>query len=71
VNNAFLIGYLKDARTVVCVHDLSGAFLRDVDLPGIGTVGGFTGKRKDKEAFFSFTSFTSPSTVYRYDPVAA
>jgi prolyl oligopeptidase len=71
VNNSFLLGYLKDARTVVRVHDLKGTFLRDVDLPGIGTVGGFYGKRKDKEAFFSFTSFISPSTVYRYDPIAA
>jgi prolyl oligopeptidase len=71
VNNSFLLGYLKDARTVVRVHDLKGIFLRDVDLPGIGTVGGFYGKRKDTEAFFSFTSFISPSTVYRYDPVAA
>jgi prolyl oligopeptidase len=71
VNNSFLLGYLKDARTVVRVHDLKGTFLRDVDLPGIGTVGGFYGKRKDTEAFFSFTSFISPSTVYRYDPVAA
>ncbi len=71
VNNSFLLGYLKDARTVIRVHDLNGAFLRDVDLPGIGTVGGISGKRKDKEAFFTFTSFISPSTVYRYDPVAA
>ncbi len=71
VNNSFLLGYLKDARTEVRVHDLSGTFLRDVDLPGIGTAVGFGGKRKDKETFYAFTSFTSPATVYRYDPVAA
>src|ERR1700733_3422638 len=68
VNNTFLLGYLKDARTEVRVHDLNGAFLHNVDLPGIGTAGGFGGKRKDKETFYSFTSFTSPATVYRYDP---
>src|SRR6202046_4263632 len=68
VNNSFFLGYLKDARTEVRVHDLNGAFLRNVDLPGIGTAGGFGGKRKDKETFYSFTSFTSPATVYRYDP---
>jgi prolyl oligopeptidase len=67
VNNSFLIGYLKDARTEVRVHDLSGTFLRNVDLPGIGTAGGFGGKRKDKETFYAFTSFISPTTVYRYD----
>jgi prolyl oligopeptidase len=71
VNNSFLLGYLKDARTEVRVHDLGGAFLRNVDLPGIGTAAGFSGKRKDKETFYAFTSFISPTTVYRYDPVAA
>jgi prolyl oligopeptidase len=70
VNNSFLLGYLKDARTEVRVHDLSGAFLRNVDLPGIGTAAGFGGKRTDKETFYAYTSFTSPATVYRYDPVA-
>jgi prolyl oligopeptidase len=67
VNNSFLLGYLKDARTEVRVYDLKGTFLRNVDLPGIGTAAGFIGKRKDKETFYSFTSFISPTTVYRYD----
>jgi len=70
VNNSFLVGYLKDAKTEVRVFDLAGAHLRDVDLPGIGTAGGFGGKRNEKETFYSFTSFLSPNTVYRYDPVA-
>ncbi len=70
VNNSFLLGYLKDARTEVRVHDLTGAFLRNVDLPGIGTAAGFSGKRKEKETFYAYTSFISPATVYRYDPVA-
>jgi len=68
VDNLFLIGYLKDAKTEVRVHDLRGKFLRSVDLPGIGTAAGFGGKRKDKETFYSFTSFISPTTIYRYDP---
>jgi prolyl oligopeptidase len=71
VNNQFLLGYLKDARTEVRVHDLRGKFLHAVDLPGIGTASGFGGKRSDKETFYSFTSFTSPTTIYRYDPQAA
>ncbi len=71
VNHSFLIGYLKDARTEVQVHDLSGAFVRNVDLPGIGTAAGFSGKRNEKETFYAFTSFISPTTIYRYDPVAA
>ncbi len=71
VNNQFLLGYLKDARTEVRVHDLKGAFLHNVDLPGIGTASGFGGKRTDKETFYSFTSFVTPTTIYRYDPQAA
>jgi prolyl oligopeptidase len=71
VNNSFLLAYLKDARTEVRVHDLNGAFLRNVDLPGIGTASGFGGKRSDKETFYAFTSFISPTTIYRYDPQAA
>ena len=71
VNNQFLLGYLKDARTEVRVHDLKGTFLHNVDLPGIGTAAGFAGKRSDKETFYSFTSFTSPTTIYRYDPQTA
>jgi prolyl oligopeptidase len=70
VDNSFLLGYLKDARTEVRVYDLKGALLRTVDLPGIGTASGFGGKRKDKETFYAFASFISPSTVYRYDPEA-
>ncbi len=68
VDNLFLLGYLKDAKTEVRVHDLQGKFLRNADLPGIGTAAGFGGKRKDKETFYSFTSFISPTTIYRYDP---
>ena len=41
-----------------------------MDLPGIGTAQGFGGKRKDKETFYAFTSFISPTTIYRYDPAA-
>ena len=59
VAGRFLARYLKDAHSVVRVFDLSGRFLRDVELPGLGTADGFEGKRSDKETFYSFTSFTS------------
>jgi len=70
VHDSFLLGYLKDARSEVRVYDLSGKFLRNVDLPGIGTAAGFGGKRRDTETFYAFTSFTSPTTIYRYDPAS-
>ncbi len=70
VDNRFLLSYLKDARSEVRVYDLKGKFVRSVDLPGIGTAAGFGGKRKDKETFYAFTSFISPTTIYRYEPGA-
>jgi prolyl oligopeptidase len=70
VGNLFLLTYLKDARSEVRVYDLNGKFVRNVDLPGIGTVGGFGGKRKDKETFYAYTSFITPTSIYRYDPAA-
>ena len=68
IDNVFLLGYLKDAQAEVRVYDLKGQFLRNVDLPGIGTASGFNGKRKDKETFYAYTSFISPTTIYRYEP---
>ena len=67
VNDSFVLDYLKDAQTEVRIHDLDGKFVRNVDLPGIGTAEGFSGKRKDKETFYGFTSFIVPTTIYRYD----
>jgi prolyl oligopeptidase len=68
IDNLFLLSYLKDAKSEVRVYDLKGKFVRNVDLPGIGSADGFTGKRKDKETFYAFTSFISPTTIYRYVP---
>ncbi len=66
INNQFVAFYLKDAATQVKIFDLDGQFVREVKLPGIGSAGGFGGKRHDKETFYSFTSFTVPPTIYRY-----
>lgn len=67
VGDRLLAVYLRDAHTAVRVHDKDGAFLRDLELPGIGTAGGFGGERTDDETFFVFTGYTSPGTVYRYE----
>ncbi|MGE3312680.1 MAG: prolyl oligopeptidase family protein [Limisphaerales bacterium] len=67
VGDRFLAHYLKDAQSRVKVFTLDGRHERDVDLPGIGSAGGFGGKRTDTETFYSFTSFTTPGTIYRYD----
>ncbi len=67
VGNVFICSYLQDARTQVKVYDMDGKFVRDVELPGIGTAGGFHGKRTDTETFYTFSSFATPPSVYRYD----
>lgn len=67
VGDRFFAAYLKDAHSQVKVFDMSGKFEREVDFPGLGTVTGFVGKRSDKETFYSFTSFTTPEAIYRYD----
>ena len=67
LNNQFVANYLKDAHSQVRIFSRDGRPIRDLELPGIGSVGGFTGKRKDNETFYSFTSFTTPATIYRHD----
>lgn len=71
VNGLFLCSYLKDARAAVKVYEHAGAepakFRTELELPGIGSAWGFSGKREDKETFFVFTSFTVPGSIYRVD----
>ena len=67
LNNRFVTNYLKDARSQINIYDLDGTLVREVELPGIGSAGGFGGKRYDTETFYTFTSFTTPATIYRYD----
>ncbi len=69
LNNQFVASYLKDAHSQVKLFDLNGTPIRNVEFPGLGSVGGFGGKRHDTETFYSFTSFTTPATIYRYDLV--
>ncbi len=66
VDDMFVASYLKDAYSQVKVFDLAGQFVRQVALPGIGNAWGFEGKRKDRETFYGYTSYTTPGTIYRY-----
>jgi prolyl oligopeptidase len=67
VNDQFIALYLTDAHSEVKLFDRKGTLVRRVVLPGIGSVSGFGGKRGDTETFYAFTSFTVPTTIYRYD----
>lgn len=59
--------YLVDVKTVVKQYDMKGKLEREVELPGIGTAGGFGGKMEEKFDYYTFTSFTFPPTIYRYE----
>jgi len=63
----FFCSYLKDAVSQVLQYDMKGNKVREVALPGVGTAGGFGGKQKDKEVYFNFTSYTYPSTIFKFD----
>lgn len=67
VGNKFIADYLKDAHTEVKVFNLDGAFQRTIELPGLGTATGFGGRRTDAETFYSFSSFATPPSIFRYD----
>ena len=59
--------YLVDAKTQVKQYDMAGTLEREISLPGIGSASGFGAKREDKDFYYSFTSFTYPSTIFKYD----
>src|SRR5207237_10833316 len=67
IGGRLFASYLQDAHSVERVYSLSGNHVGDVALPGLGSAGGFGGRMKDHETFYSYASYTSPPTVYRYD----
>ncbi len=62
--------YLKDVTTRAYVYDLTGRLENEVALPGLGTAGGFGGNEDDREIFYTYTSFDTPPSIYRYDIAA-
>lgn len=59
--------YLVDVKTQVKQFDIKGRLEREIELPGIGTASGFGGKESETELYYSFTSFTYPPTIFKYD----
>ena len=60
--------YMKDALSSVKQYDYSGNLIREVDLPGIGSTYGFKGKKEDPVLYYIFSNYTTPSTIYSFDP---
>ena len=67
VNGRFVALYMHDVTSRLRLFTAAGAPAGEVRLPGLGAVGGLSGRNQDRELFYSFNSFLSPSTVYRYD----
>jgi prolyl oligopeptidase len=67
VGDKLTVDYLADAKSEIRTYGLDGRPADKVALPGIGNASGFSGEAGDPEAFFSFTSFNYPTTIYRYD----
>ncbi|MEM6290312.1 MAG: prolyl oligopeptidase family serine peptidase [Myxococcota bacterium] len=67
IGGRLVLSYLDQARSKVSIHALSGKHERDVALPGLGTASGVLGDEERTEAYFSFTSFATPGTVYGLD----
>ncbi len=60
--------YMKDAVSFIKQYDYNGKLVRDIELPGVGTAGGFGGKEKETTLYFSFTNYVTPNTIYTFDP---
>lgn len=58
--------YLKDATSMVKQYDFNGKLERQVELPGIGSATGFSGKKDEKELYYTFTSYVYPPTIFKY-----
>ncbi len=65
--NKIFARYLVDVKSQVKQYSLDGKLEREVNLPGIGTASGFSGKSEDKDLYFTFTSFTYPPTIFKYN----
>jgi prolyl oligopeptidase len=67
IGGRFVVNYMQDAKSVLALFARDGQSLGTIDLPGIGTVGGISGREDSPEMFFSFTSYTYPTTNFRAD----
>ena len=66
INRQLILTYSQDASDHAYLYGLDGRQIREVKLPSVGSVG-FTGDEREPECFYTFTSFTVPGTIYRYD----
>ncbi len=66
----FFAHYMIDAISQVMQYDNKGEMIREIQLPGVGSVSGFRGKKEDKELYFTFTNYITPGTIYSLNPLS-
>ena len=66
-NKYFFANYMKDAVTFIQQYDYSGKLIRNIQLPGVGTASGFSGKENEAILYYSFTNYTTPNSTYSFD----
>ncbi|WP_374174664.1 prolyl oligopeptidase family protein [Flavobacterium tructae] len=64
----FFANYTKDAVSFIQQYDYSGKLIREIKLPAVGSAGGFGAKKEDKTLYYSFTNYTTPGTIYSFEP---
>jgi len=64
----FFAHYMKDAISQVKQYDYNGKLVREIELPGVGTVSGLGGKKEDEKLYYSFTNYITAGTIYSYEP---
>jgi len=67
VNHSFIAEFLQDAHSNVRLFDMKGKAIGDLVLPGLGSASGFSGRTRDSETFYTYSSYTAAPTVFRYD----
>jgi prolyl oligopeptidase len=67
VNHGFVAEYLEDAHSAIRLFDLKGKSTGQIELPGLGSASGFSGRTRDTQTFYTYSSYTAPPTVFRYD----
>ncbi len=67
IGGKFVVSYLHDAYAQARIYDMNGRSWQRVELPGMGTIGEFSGTEKDKRAFFAFETYTTPYNIYELD----
>ncbi|KPZ64847.1 Prolyl endopeptidase [Pseudoalteromonas sp. P1-16-1b] len=65
--NTFFANYMVDAISKVKQYNKQGELIRDISLPGVGTAGGFGGKKEQTTLYYSFTNYKTPGTTYSFD----